>query len=146
MDPITGVGLAASVIHLVTFSIDTIRVCKELYQQDSLSEYSSIEYTTGHLASLTISLQQSLQSFGTRSPTITREEKDLVNLAQECEICANELQKELRKLQTPPGASFLKATRTAARAIRKSGSIDKIYQRLQAYQSTLETSLLSRLR
>ena len=47
MDPITGIGLAASVIQLVKFGIDAVKKCGEVYQQGSISEYSNIDYTTG---------------------------------------------------------------------------------------------------
>ena len=146
MDPITGVGLVASVIQLLTFSISAVKTCQEVYQKGSVSDYSNLDHTTGHLASLTDSLQRSLQSSGTRSRALTREEKDLVELARKCEDCAKRLQKELDKLQTQPRASTLKAARLAARAIWKKSTIDKINQQVQAYRSTLETSLLSSLR
>lgn len=146
MDPITGVGLAASVIQLVTFSIDAVKTCQEVYQRGSVSEYSNLDHTTSHLASLTNSLQQCLQGSGTRSKALTREEEDLVSLARKCEACAKTLQKELRKLQTQPRASALDAARKAARAIWKKSSIIKIQGQLETYRSTLETSLLSRLR
>ena len=146
MDPITGVGLVASVLQLLTFSISAVKTCQEVYQKGSVSDYSNLDETTGHLANLTDSLQQSLQSSGTRFRALTREEKDLVELARKCEDCAKALQKELGKLQTKPRASTLEAVRLAARAMRKKSTIDKINQQLQAYQSTLETSLLSRLR
>ena len=146
MDPITGIGLAASVIQLLTFSIDAVKTCREVYQKGSVSDYSNLDYTTSHLAGLTNSLQQSLQSSSTRSRALTGEERDLVDLARKCEDCAKRLQKELDKLQTQSGASTLRAARLAARAIWKKSTIDKINQQLQAYQSTLETSLLSRLR
>ena len=146
MDPITGVGLAASVIQLLTFGIDAVKTCREVYQKGSVSDYNNLDYTTNHLAGLTSSLQQSLHSSGTRSRTLTGEEADLVDLARKCEECANKLKKELDKLQTQPRASTLKAARLAARAIWKKSTIDKINQQLQTYQSILETSLLSRLR
>ena len=146
MDPITGISLAASVIQIVTFSIDAAKICRELYQKGSVSEYSNLDYTTNHLASLTRSLQQSLRNSGTQSQALTREEKDLVDLSGKCEDCANKLQRELRELQTQPRASAFEAARQAARAIYKKKRIDKIQKELQAYQSILETSLLSRLR
>ena len=146
MDPITGVGLAASVIQLLTFSIDAVKTCQELYQKGSVSDHSNLDYTTVHLASLTNSLQLSLKNSGTPSRVLTGEETDLVNLARKCEECANKLQRELDHLKTQPGTSTLKAARLAARAIWKKNTIDKINQQLQAYKSTLETSLLSRLR
>ena len=146
MDPITGVGLVASVIQLLTFSISAVKTCQEVYQKGSVSDYSNLDYTTGRLAGLTNSLQQSLQSSGTRSQAFTGNERDLVELARKCEDCAKILQKELDKLQIQPRASTLKAVRLAARAIWKKSTLDKINQQLHAYQSTLETSLLSRLR
>ena len=146
MDPVTGISLAASVIQLVTFSIHAVKTCREVYQQGSVSEYSGVDYTTDHLTSLTKSLRQSLQSSGTQSLALTREEKDLVNLARKCEDCANTLRKELRKLQTQPRGSTLQAARKAARAIWKKSSISKIQENLEGYRSTLEISLLSRLR
>lgn len=146
MDPITGIGLAASVIQLVTFSIDAVKICQEVYQRGSASEYSNLDHTTSHLASLTNSLQRHLQGSGTRSQTLTSEEEDLVNLARKCEGCAKTLQRELRKLHTQPRASALDAARKAARAIWKKSSIAKIQGQLESYRKTLETSLLSRLR
>ena len=146
MDPVTGIGLAASVIQLVTFSIDAVKVCREVYQQGSVTEYSNLDYTTGHLAGLTDLLQQALQKSPTPALAHTKEEKDLIDLALKCQDCAKKLQKELGKLQTQRRASALQATRQAARAIWKRSSIDKTHKQLQAYQSTLETSLLSRLR
>lgn len=128
MDPITGVGLAASVIQLLTFSISAVKKCQEVYQKGSISENSNLDYTTGHLASLTSSLQQSLQSSGIGSRPLTREEKDLVELARKCEDRAKTLQKELDKLQTQAPASTVKTLRLAARAMWKKSTIDKINQ------------------
>lgn len=146
MEAVTGIQLAASVIQLVTFSVDAARTCREVYQQGSINEYNKLDYTTGHLANLTRSLQQSLQSTGALSLPLTGEDQDLVDLSRECEGCADKLQKELHELQTQQPVSALKAARKAARAILKRSSIDKIHKQLQAYQSTLETLLVSRLR
>ena len=146
MDPITGIGLAASVIQLLTFSVQAVTTCREVYEQGSVKEYRDLDYTTGHLASLTRSLQQSLQSSSTRSRAFSREEKDLFDLGQKCEERAKELQRELSKLKTRKRDSTLEAARLATRAIWKKSTINKIQKDLEKYQSTLEFSLLSRLR
>ena len=146
MDPITGVGLVASVIQLVTFGIQAAGTCREVYEQGSVKEYKALDYTAGHLASLTRSLQQSMQSPSTRSRILSREEQDLLDLGQKCEGCANKLERELCKLQTQKRVSTLEAARIAARAIWKKGTIDRIQKELEKYKSTLEISLLSRLR
>ena len=146
MDPITGIGLAASVIQLLAFSVQAVTTCREVYEQGSVKEYRDLDYTTGHLASLTRSLQQSLHSSSTRPWAFSREERDLLDLGQKCEDCANELQRELSKLKTRKRASTLEAARLATRAIWKKSTINKIQKDLEKYQSTLEISLLSRLR
>lgn len=146
MDPVTGIGLTAAVIQLVTFSIDAVKTCRQLHQHGSVRENENLDYTAGCLASLTKSLQQSLQSSGSRSLALTSEEKELVDLGRDCEETAHRLQRELRKLQTQPGVSGLGAVRKAARAIWKASSIRKIQEQLETYQLLLETSLLCRLR
>lgn len=146
MDPITGFSLAASVVQLVTFGIETVKTCRELYKQGCVSEYRDLEYTTGHLASLTDSLRQSLLASGPKSLALTREEKDLVDLGRKCEDCAHDLQRELRKLQSQPGASALVVVQKAARVVWKRDRITIIQERLVNYRSTLEVKLLHQLR
>ena len=146
MDPITGIGLVASVLQLVQFSINAAQTCHQIYQQGSTSEHTDAAYTANHLADLTKSLQDSLNNAGTSKSALSKEEKDLVDLGRKCEDCANKLQHELRKLQARPQASALEAARKAARSIWKKGSIAKIQEQLDGYRGTLETSLLYRLR
>ena len=146
MDPITGTELAASVVQLVTFSLDAVRVCKELYQKGSVSEYSKIDYTTGRLASSAQSLQQSLQSSSSHSHALTKEERNLLDLARKCEDCAQRLQAELQKLRMKRRTSALETLQKAARAFVKGHTIRKIQEELEKCKSTLETSLLIDLR
>jgi hypothetical protein len=47
MDPISALSLACNVIQLVEFSIESAKVCKELYDNGSIDENNRIEkYTT----------------------------------------------------------------------------------------------------
>ena len=146
MDPVTGIGLAASVVQLVTFSIDSIKTVREVYERGSVARHDDTANTANHLADLTRSLQQSLQSSGKQSSALSKDERDLLYLSRQCEDCAQKLQHELGKLQSQPRASVLAATQKAARAIWTKRKIDEISKRLEAYRSTLETSLLYRLR
>jgi len=146
MDPVTGIGLVASVVQLVTFGIGTVSTIREVYQRGCVSSYEDVEYTTTHLSKLTGSLQQSLKSSWTHSSALTRDEKDLIDLGRKCEDCAHKLQHELQKLNSQPRTSLLAATRITARAILKKPKIEQISKQLANYKSTLETSLLHRLR
>lgn len=145
MDPITGIGLVASVAQLVTFSIETASTVREVYQQGSVSSYNEVEYVTVHLSKLTGSLQQSLQSSHPHPSALSQDEKDLIELGRRCEGCAHKLQHELRKLTSQPRNSLLAATRITARAIWTRPKIEEISKQLANYKSTLETSLLQRL-
>ena len=146
MDPVTGIGLVASVVQLVTFGISTVSTIREVYQRGSVSSYDDVDYTADHLSKLTSSLQRSLQSSHTRSSALTRDEKNLIDLARKCEDCAHKLQHELRKLISQPRTSLGAATRITIRAMLKKSKIEDISKQLATYQSTLETSLLHSLR
>ena len=146
MDPITGIGLAASVIQLVTFGISAAKTYREVYEQGVLGDHSQMGYVANHLASLTVSIQQSLQNSNARSLVLSKEEKELVDLSQRCQNCALQLQHEFQKLETEKRTSIVVAASKAARALWKKNSIEQIQKQLEAYRSTLEISLLSRLR
>ena len=146
MDPVTGIGLAASVIQLVTFSIQVVGTVREVYEQGSVTRYDDLSNTTDHLGNLTQSLQQCLPTASRQMTALSKDEKDLLDLGRKCQKCAQKLRHELQKLQSQPQSSKLTAARIALRAVRKSSEIEGISKALSAYRATLETSLLHSLR
>lgn len=146
MDPITGIGLAASVIQLVTFGISAAKTCREIYEQGVLGDHSQVEYVANHLGSLNKSIQQSLRNSNVQSLVLSKEERELVGLNRRCADCSLKLQHELRRLETRPHTSIALAASKAARALWRKNKIEKIQRELESYRSTLEISLLSRLR
>ena len=145
MDPITGIGLAASVIQLVSFGIGAAKTCREIYEQGVSGDLSQVDYVADHLGHLTVSIRQSLQNPDTQSLRLSKEERELVDLSWKCQKCADQLQHELKKLRTKR-TSIVSAASKAARALWKKNSIEQIQKQLESYRSTLEISLLSRLR
>ena len=95
MDPVTGIALAASVIQIVTFSIDTVKTLKDVYESGSVSRYDDVGHTTKQLASLTESLQADVQKSSPQKSLLNKEERDLIDLAGKCEDCAQKLQREV---------------------------------------------------
>ena len=146
MDPITGIGLAASVIQLVSFGIGAAKTCREIYEQGVSDDDSQLDYVATHLASLTVSIRQSLHHTDTQSLRLSKEESELVDLSLRCQKSADRLQDELMKLRTRPRSSIVSVASKAARALWKKNSIEQIQKELESYRSTLEISLLSRLR
>lgn len=146
MDPITGIGLVASIMQLVQFGISAAKSCQEIYQHGSTTEHAGAADTAGHLTSLTNSVQHSLHTARTQSAVLSKEENDLIKLARKCEDCAKKLQSELCKLQSQPGASHVEALGKAVRSIWKKNTIVKIQEQLEGYRGILEFSLLNQLR
>ena len=146
MDPITGIGLAASVVQLVQFSIVAAQTCQQIYQDGSTKEHLDTGDIARQLADLAGSLRQSLLQQMPQPPVLSKEEKQLLDIASKCETSANTLKCELQKLQTPPRASVLTVALKAARSIQKKKSIKEIQERLFKYRTVLETSLLHNLR
>ncbi len=145
MDPVTGISLTASVLHLLKFSIDTVTTIREVYEQGSIGRYNDLNETTGRLEECTRSLQQSLQNSNPPSSALAKEDKELLELGRKCEKCAQELQHQLRKLQSQPRSSVMDAMKGVARAVWKKDKIERIDKQLKTYQSILDTSLLLRL-
>ena len=146
MDPVTGVGLAASVIQLLKFSIDVAKTCRTIYDQGSTDENVQADLTAGHLLGLTTLVQQRLHQTGAQSTTMSSEEKEIIDLVQACEDCAKRLHQELEKAQMPPRASIIKVARKTARSVWSRSTIVKIQDELESYRRVLDIALLNRLR
>ena len=144
MNPVSEINLAASVIQLMKFGFETLHTIRELHQHESINSYDDVKYTTNHLNNLTESLQHSLQ--GSNTQLLSKEEKNLIDLNRRCQDCAFKLQHELRKLRPTSHPSTLMLIQKVARAIWKKDKIEEIKIQLTSFQSTLETSLLHRLR
>ena len=77
---------------------------------------------------------------------LSQEEKDLIELSRRCEQGAENLKHELQKMRTVPSPNVLQAVRKTARTLLKKDKIVQIQEQMERYKSTLEISLLSRLR
>jgi hypothetical protein len=62
MDPISALSLACNVIQLVEFSIESAKVCKELYDNGSIDENNRIEKYTAEITAANKDLQAALRS------------------------------------------------------------------------------------
>ncbi|KAG8530111.1 uncharacterized protein KY384_005593 [Bacidia gigantensis] len=147
MDPVTGVGLVASIAQLIQFGIATAKACHEIYEKGSTSENINIDETTIHLSNLSSSLQRSIKELGAGKTvsSLSEEEKELLNLGQKCEETAKKLHDEVNKLKARPSGSKREAAGIFARSIWKKGSISRLKERLESYRRLLETSLLFKL-
>ena len=146
MDPITAIGLAASVVQIVQFSIDTAKSCREIYQKGCTADVLEANRTAGTLDDLTGSLQESLNASTASSSTLSKNERELVLIAGQCQECARKLQHEVDELQMEPRSSILGGLAKVLRGKAKERDINKMQRQLENHQRLLETSLLHRLK
>ena len=145
MDPITGIGLAASLVQIVQFTLNIATRYRDIYLHGLPDGYIAIDDTVQQLTNVTESLQQSLKSSIPPGNTFSQDEKDLYELSRKCEDCAKQLLAELRKLKADPKVSSTQIIRRVSRSIWKKDKIRKIKEQLEEYRSILQTSLLYRL-
>lgn len=146
MDPVTGLGLTASVIQLVQFGMSTVKICRELSEKGSISEHADLRARADHLITLTISLQRRLQQAVPPSRVLVGPERDLADLARNCETCAVKLKHELEKYHLPSERSRFQAARRTVRLLIKGGEIEKLQKQFQQFQDMLQVSLIHQLR
>ena len=146
MDPVAGIGLAASVIQFVNFGINAVGLCRQVYRQGTATEHDTIKTTADQLVSLSERTERYLIDENNAARQLSEEENELIRVARRCRDCSERLQGELSKLQARPRASALEVVRKASRAVWKRNDIEKINNELASHKALLESSLLYRLR
>lgn len=143
MDPISALALACNVIQLVEFSIESAKVCKELYDNGSTDENFRIEKHTADITAANKDLQEALSnSKPTGKPSrIEQVAQDASGTANELKIVLNQL--KLSKAQGVPrlGVAF----KTTLKALITKGTIKKLQQRLELQDAALRSNILKDL-
>ena len=86
MDPISALSLACNVFQLVEFSIESAKVCKELYDNGSTDENFRIEKHTADITAANKDLQKAL-----RNGKPIGKPSRIEQVAQDASVTANEL-------------------------------------------------------
>ena len=143
MDPISALALACNVIQLVEFSIESAKVCKELYDNGSTDENFRIEKHTADITAANKDLQEALSnSKPTGKPS--RIEK----VAQDASVTANELKIVLNQLKLSKAQGVRKlggAFKNSLKTLITSGTIKKLQQRLELQDAALRSNILKDL-
>ena len=144
MDPITAFQFTAAVVQLVDYSIRAANTVNEIRERGSSRDVADTGYVASHLATLSESLQTSLQ-LSSIHRVLSTDEKELLDIGKRCEQCSQELQRELEDLKKHDGASRLHLMKVALKTTIKKDKVTKLETRLQGFRKTLETGLLARL-
>ena len=143
MDPISALSLACNVFQLVEFSIESAKVCKELYDNGSTDENSRIEKYTADITAANKDLQNAL-----RSDKPTGKPSRIEKVAQDSSATANELKIVLNQLKLSKAQGVRKfgfAFKSTLKTLITSGRIKKLQQELELQDTTLRSNILKDL-
>ena len=143
MDPISALALACNVFQLVEVSIESAKVCKELYDNGSTDENFRIEKHTADITATNKDLQEAL-----KSGKPTAKPSRIEQLAQDASVTANELKIALNRLKLSKAQGVRKlggAFKSTLKALITSGTIKKLQQKLELQDAALRSNILKDL-
>ena len=143
MDPISALSLACNVFQLVEFSIESAKVCKELYDNGSTDENFRIEKHTADITAVNKDLQEAL-----KNGKPTGKPSRIKQVAQDALVTANELKIVLNRLKLSKAQGVRKlggAFKSTLRALITNGTIQKLQQRLELQDAALRSHILKDL-
>lgn len=143
MDPLSGAGLAGTVVQFVQFTANLFSIAKEIHRSSSgiSKERASLEGIYNRLAALS----QNLQQYADASPSSEGAQPDnagdvaMVVLAKECRIDCNRLLSVLERLNHGHGSlpKWWKSFRSALRELWNKDEIEALEARISKHQTQL---------
>ncbi|KAL9595194.1 MAG: hypothetical protein Q9219_006588 [cf. Caloplaca sp. 3 TL-2023] len=141
MEPLTAFSLVAGVLQVLDISFKAADACLEIYKDGSLATHrlsediaEALAQATGNLH--TSQLQSSLSPF--------KEKSQILDLSRKSSKTATDLQREISKLKID-NASLRQALTKAVRSMRKRHTLKELRNKLEQYESTLDTLILIKL-
>ena len=142
MDPVTSFSIAVGVLQVVHVSCSALSKCHEIYKNGSLAEHESTKATT---QSLSEAIEKLREPLGHAPRPRSREDEELLSVSDACSKTAQELLKELEKLQIGSDGGFRQALKKSVRSMRKRDHIKQTQETLNSYRDILNTRILLRL-
>lgn len=138
MDPFTAFSLACGVIQVVDFINKILIKCKEMYEEDSLSEYQELKTLTKNL--VVVHEYLDLPSAKQREGSFNKPyEQNLSELARQCSTTADQLVEKLHSLKITGTHKKWQAILKTVKIIWEKGEIQETQKRLDSYRAALDT-------
>ncbi|KAL9616887.1 MAG: hypothetical protein Q9160_008276 [Pyrenula sp. 1 TL-2023] len=141
LDPITAIGLTCNVAQLVEISWKVCSKSKLIYKDGALPEHRDTQTVTVDLKKIHSKLSDFLDR-GKDADNLSEEDQDLLILCQSSDGIADELLKQLGKLQLSGDGKRWKSVRQALKSVWLKSELDQTSSRLQTYRTQLNTRLL----
>ncbi|MDI1486729.1 MAG: hypothetical protein OHK93_005990 [Ramalina farinacea] len=142
MDPVTAFGLVASVLQVTSVSLNVVSRCHEMWKDGSLAQHQDTQDMTKRLSETIQHLKVSSRQ--TPSPSLDQD-RQLLEICNQCTDTADELLKELRKFKRRPDEAWHKTCKKVFNSMFKTGKLDTLGAKLDGYQKLLNTGTLARL-
>jgi len=144
MDPVTTIGLASSIVQLITFTSDLVSKGREIYKSanGSLVEHLELESIVGSL----VDLSDALDLPNPTERKLTSTERQLSELCDGCKSVTEKLLDAIRKLKAKAPHKGWQSFRQALNSAWKESEIAALESRLDRYRRQIDTTLLVSLR
>ncbi|KAJ5101176.1 hypothetical protein N7456_007228 [Penicillium angulare] len=139
MSGLEAFSLACNIMTVITFALDTAKVCRSIRETGSSDK--TLQENTGDMERVLNDVHRLLQ----QQPTApTKAEMSLRDLAEKCMKYNEEIQKEL-KYTLPKNATRRAAVGSTVKTIWRRSHIDELKNRLEAQQKIMDTALSSQI-
>ncbi|OTA91507.1 hypothetical protein M434DRAFT_13110 [Hypoxylon sp. CO27-5] len=140
MSGFEALSVACNIMQVISFAHETIGFCKAIYQGRSPDDH--IERNAASLSELSAQLQKHYES----TKPQTSQQKQLADVAKQCNIAARALEEEVKFLVSNNAKGHLAQTiRIAVKTNWRRGRLERLEKSLRNYQHTMESYLLARV-
>lgn len=136
MDPLTILGAVSNIVSLVNAAFKAANICHEIYKYGASIDDLQSRYISSELRNCYSELNDSIKT----SPKIlsVQSNVDLKDLSEKCCSTARALHEQLEALRAKFGGRR-EAISKFFKSKRKAGEVEKLKERLNEYQKTLDT-------
>ncbi|KAI0110511.1 hypothetical protein F4776DRAFT_642140 [Hypoxylon sp. NC0597] len=140
MSGLEALSVACNIMQVIGFAHETISFCRAIYQGRSPDDH--IERNAASLSELSAQLQKHYKS----TKPQTSQQKQLAEVAKQCNIAARALEEEVKFLVSNHAKGHLAQTiRIAVKTNWRRGRLERLEKSLSNYQHTMESHLLARV-
>jgi hypothetical protein len=143
MDPVSALGIAASVVQFLQFGSSLVSKIRQIYSQGALSDHVECESATRRLVDLTKQITNDLTDLGSLG-ALSLDSQALQKICEKCVELSNELLSRLADLHgnETHKARKWKSFRHALKTVCSKEKIDDIAGRLKGYSVELHLHLI----
>lgn len=141
MDPASAIGLASSIVQLITFSSDLLSKTREIHSSADGAAVENVE-----LEAISTSLLELSREVNEGKFHLTKADKQLKDLCAGCQKVADELLEVVRRLKGSDSKTKWRSFRQAVLTVWKEKEVRALVDRLERYRSQIDTALLVALR